>query len=723
MPKQFQGFFAAFFIVALYACSNDDPYRGWTQYKGSDENIHYSSLREVDTSNVKHLQVAWEYQSGDADTANFSQIQCNPIVIDGVMYGTTPQMKLFALEAISGKERWVFNPLDSLGKDKRSFFIMNNCRGVAHWRGGDQQRIFYTAGSHLYSINALTGTVDTMFGERGKVDLHDGLGRDVADFFITATSPGIIFNDLLIMGARVDEGARAAPGHIRAFDVRTGRQQWIFHTIPKTGEAGHETWDDPTAQDFIGGANCWTGFSLDKKRGIVYASTGSASYDFYGGRRKGDNLFANSVLALDAATGKRRWHYQYIHHDVWDRDLSSAPALVTLDRGTGKTDAVAVTTKTGYVFVFNRETGVPLFDIEERPVPAQSELEGEQLSATQPYPVKPGPFMRQQFTESDINPYLPPSSYEEVKTKLVSYRNGHVFEPPSLQGTVFFPGLDGGAEWGGPSFDPETGILYVNSNEMPWVIQAVRVKDEVKKNETESEAGKRLYVTNCMSCHGPERKGSGNNPSLINVHLRYSERAFDTLVQSGRRMMPAFKQLTQAERTALATFVLNVRSRSMGKFTDSAKKADDIYRLPYTITGYNKFLSKEGLPAISPPWGTLNAIDLNTGELLWQKTLGHDERVKNASEATGSENYGAGVVTAGGLIFIAGTRDANLRAFNKRTGEIVWEAKLPAAAFATPAVYELNGNQYITVACGGGKMGTRSGDTYITFALPAAIKK
>ncbi len=705
-------------MMFCYACKPDDRYRGWTQYKGSDENIQYSSLKEIDTSNVQQLQVAWEYHTNDADTANFSQIQCNPIVVDGVLYGTTPQMKLIALNAMTGQERWVFNPFDSLRNDKRSFFIMNNSRGVAHWKGGDQQRIFYTAGSYLYSINAATGSPDTAFGSGGKIDLHEGLGRDLADFFITATSPGIVFNDLLIMGARVDEGARAAPGHIRAFDVRTGEQRWIFHTIPKTGEPGHETWDDPEAQSFIGGANCWTGFSLDKKRGLVFVSTGSASFDFYGGKRKGNNLFANSVIALEAATGKRRWHYQYIHHDVWDRDLSSAPALVTINHKGKRTDAVALTTKTGYVFVFERENGKPVFDIEERPVPDKSPLEGEQLSPTQPYPVKPSPFMRQQFTVADINPLLPPASYEDVKQRLLSYRHGHMFDPPSLEGTVFFPGLDGGAEWGGPSFDPETGILYINSNEMPWVIQAVPVKEQIIKNESQLEAGKRLYLANCMSCHGPERKGSGNNPSLVTAHLRYSEAGIDTLIQSGRRMMPAFKQLSVAERTAIARFVLNMKSAANTPYIDSADKKENIYRLPYTIAGYNKFLSKEGLPAIAPPWGTLNAIDLNSGELLWQKTLGHDDRVTNATGPTGSENYGAGVVTAGGLIFIAGTRDAKLRAFNKRTGEITWETSLPAAAFATPAIFELNGKQYITVACGGGKMGTKSGDSYITYALP-----
>jgi quinoprotein glucose dehydrogenase len=710
-------------ITFLSGCIADDAYTGWGQYKGSNENIHYSSLTQVDTSNVNELTVAWEYHTRDADTANHSQIQCNPIIIDGLMYGTTPQMKLFALDAATGKEKWVFNPFDSLAKDKRSFFIMNNCRGVAHWKDKNHSRIFYTAGSLLYSIDANNGTPDSAFGSNGKVDLHEGLGRDLADFFITATSPGIIFEDLLIMGARVDEGQRAAPGHIRAFNVKTGKQEWIFHTIPRAGESGHESWDDPDAYKYIGGANCWTGFSLDKKRGLVFASTGSASFDFYGGKRKGSNLYANSLIALDAGSGIRKWHYQTVHHDVWDRDLSSAPALVTINREGKKTDAVALTTKTGFVFVFERETGKPVFEIEERTVPVDTDLEGEQLAATQPIPLKPGPFMRQSFTEKDINPLLSAESKEDVRKRLSTHRNDHIFAPPSLRGTIFFPGLDGGGEWGGPSYDPETGILYVNSNEMPWLIQAVPVKDDVVKNETNGEAGKRLYMTNCMSCHGPERKGSGNNPSLIGVQNKYTVAGFDTLLQSGRRMMPAFKQLSDAERSALAGYVLAIKNTANKTFVTQAKNNNDLYKVPYTITGYNKFLGAEGLPAIAPPWGTLNAIDLNSGNLLWQKTLGHDPRMGNTAEPTGSENYGAGVVTAGGLIFIAATRDGKFRAFNKRTGEVAWETDLPAAGFATPSVYEINGTQYITIACGGGKMNTKSGDSYVTFALPAKETK
>jgi quinoprotein glucose dehydrogenase len=465
-------------IIFVAGCRSKDKYAGWPHYKGSPESIHYSSLKQVDTSNVKNLRIAWEFHTGDADTVHHSQIQCNPIIVDGILYGTSPQMKLFALDAATGKEKWTFNPFDSLATDKNTFFILNNCRGISYWKHEQDRRVYYTAGSHLYCLQAETGKPVPSFGNNGKIDLHEGLDREVSDLFVTATSPPVIYRDLLIMGSRVDEGALAAPGHIRAYDVRTGKRRWIFHTIPFPGEEGYETWEDSTAWQFIGGANAWSGFSLDEKRGIVFTCTGSASYDFYGGKRKGDNLFANSVLALDAATGKRRWHFQYIHHDVWDRDLSSPPALVTLNRNGKKTDAVAVTTKTGFVYVLHRETGKPLYDVVEKPVPDSSQLKGEKLARTQPYPLLPAPFMRQQFTEKDINPYLPDSSYQDIKRRLSAYKNGHMYNPPSLQGTVVFPGLDGGAEWGGPSFDPETGILYINANEMPWVITAVDINQK-----------------------------------------------------------------------------------------------------------------------------------------------------------------------------------------------------------------------------------------------------
>ncbi len=703
-------------LLLLSGCQQHHPYNSWAQYKGGDEAIQYTSLKEIDTSNVRQLQVAWEYHTGDADTANHSQIQCNPIMVDGVLYGTTPRLKLFAIDAASGKQKWLFDPFDTLTGNK-TFFNQNNCRGVTYWGSGDDKRIYYTAGNDLLAINAQTGERVRAFGANGKLDLHEGLGAAAKDLFVTATSPGIVYNNLLIMGTRVSESPQAAPGHIRAYDIRTGKQQWIFHTIPHRGEFGYESWDDPNATEYIGGANAWGGFSLDKDKGILYAGTGSANYDFYGGKRTGNNLFSNCVLAIDAATGKRIWHFQYLHHDVWDRDIPAPPVLVTIHKDGRDIEAVALTTKTGFVFVLERTTGKPVYEVVEKPVPVNTDLDGEKLSPTQPFPVKPAAFMRQVITEKDLNTLLPDTSYQEVKKRWASYRNDNMYNPTSLQGTLEFPGLDGGAEWGGPAYDPETGILYINANEMAWEVKARPAVQKASTQETYGEAGARLYQANCMSCHGAEKKGSDNVPSLLNIHTKYSAASFDTLIQTGRRMMPAFKQLPAVQRQAIATFVLALPSEKHKPYKDSSSNTDK-FQLPYTVSGIAKFLSKEGLPAIAPPWGTLNAINLHTGEFVWQKPLGNDTSFKNLPTATGTENYGAPVVTAGGLVFIAATKDGMFRAFNKMTGAICWEAKLPAPAFATPAIYHVKGKQYIVIACGGGKLKTTSGDSYIAYALP-----
>ncbi|RFZ84087.1 pyrroloquinoline quinone-dependent dehydrogenase [Mucilaginibacter terrenus] len=706
--------YGLFSVVLLVAgCLGEDKYSTWQQYRGSNENIHYTSLKQVDTANVKQLTMAWEYHTRDADTVNKSQIQCNPIIIDGVLYGTTPQMKLFAINAATGQEKWKFNPFDSLESNKRSFFIMNNCRGVAYWADGDDKRILYTAGPYLYAINAVNGKPVKSFGDNGKIDLHDGLDRDVKDFFVTATSPPIIYNDIMIAGTRVDEGAHAAPGHIRGFDVRTGKRKWIFHTIPYPGEPGYETWEDKNAYKFIGGSNAWGGFSLDKDRGIVYGCTGSASYDFYGGKRLGNNLYADCILALDANTGKLKWHFQDIHHDVWDKDIPAPPMLVKIK---GQ-DAVAVTTKAGFIFAFDRVTGKPVYEIKETPVPTATDLIGEKLSPTQPIPTMPASFMRQNMTEKDINPYLPDSSLQKVKKAFAGYHHGNVFNSISLNGTIVFPGLDGGAEWGGPSYDPETSVLYVNANQMAWIIQATKV-NEAAAHETNLQAGERIFRANCMTCHGADRKGSGTFPSLVNINRKYTAAAFDTLVQSGRRMMPAFRQLKPVERKALASFILNINADQPKAFVNQENKADDVYKMPYSIVGYNKFLTTDGKPAIAPPWGTLSAVNLNTGKYIWQKPLGDDPEFPHGSVQSGTENYGASVITKGGLLFIAATKDGKFRAFNKRNGKLLWEVALPAPGFATPSVYKVNHKQYIVIACGGGKMGTRSGDSYVAFALP-----
>ena len=710
-------------VLLILSCSKPTKeYKTWAVYNGTKEGMKYSSLTQIDTSNVDRLQVAWTYHTGDADTVHGSQIQCNPIMIDGILYGVGPQMKLFAFDVWTKKEKWVFdaNEKTEFDANRVSYHTMINSRGVAYWTDGKgDNRIFFTAGSNTYAINATTGKPVTTFGKNGFIDLHDDLGRDVKDLFVVNTSPGLIYKDLIILGTRVDEELPAAPGHIRAYDVRTGKLIWIFHTVPQPGEYGYETWEDKAAWKYIGAANTWSGFSLDETRGILYAPTGSAAYDFYGGNRKGSNLFANCLLALDASTGKHIWHFQFMHHDVWDKDLPTPPALLTLTRKGKQIDAVAQTTKNGMVYVFDRETGKPLFDIDEIPVDTVSDLVGEKLWPTQPIPQKPAPFVRQSLTENDINPYLSDSVQSQLKRDIRSYRHGNMFLPPGTTPSLVFPGYDGGGEWGGPAVDPQTGILYVNANEMAWIMKMNENKIEQPKKESWLQAGERLYKQNCMACHNADRKGTGNNPTLINIKSKYKQDEFIGLINSGRRMMPAFKKLSTEDKNAIASYILEIKADQKKEFILTNVKIDSVNYVPYKLKGYTKFLSPDGYPAISPPWGTLNAINLNTGEFVWKVVLGEYAELKaKGIPPTGTENYGGPVVTAGGLVFIGASRDGKLRAFNKKNGKLVWEYTLPAPAFATPAIYELNGKQYIVIACGGGKLKTKSGDAYIAFSLP-----
>jgi quinoprotein glucose dehydrogenase len=709
-----------FILVFIISCSRKDPYSNWQTYGGNKENNHYSSLKEIDTGNVARLKVAWIFHCSDSD--RMTQIQVNPIIINRVLYGVSPKLKLFALNADDGKPIWIFDPAaGTLNNNKgQGYFSMNVCRGLAYYTGGaGDHRIFYSASSNLYCIDADNGKPISSFGQGGHIDLHDGLGRDVKDLYVAGTSPGIIYKDLIIIGDRVDEDAAAAPGHIRAYDVHTGKIRWIFHTIPQPGEPGFESWDDPEAWKHVGGANAWSGFSMDEERGILFASTGSASYDFYGGRRRGDDLYANSVIALDAGTGRRIWHFQSIHHDLWDKDLPTPPVLVTINKDGKKTDALAQTTKSGFVFLFERETGKPIYPIEEKAVPTVSELPGEKLSATQPFPSWPRPFVRQSLQEKDLNRLVPDSSYQEIKSRLSGFHTGFIFNPPSREGTIILPGYDGGGEWGGAGYDPSTGVLYVNANEMAWVLTMVDAIYRTDSNENNLHAGERLYKNNCMSCHGPERLGSGNFPSLIGVEKKYKEDDFINLINSGKRMMPSFARLSVSEKQAIAAYILNEKDIQSSHFVHPVHPEDSWFQLPFHGTGYFKFLTKEGYPAIAPPWGTLNAIDLNTGVLIWKDTLGDYPEFKARGIHTGTENYGGPAVTAGGVLFIAATSDAKFRAFNKRTGQLLWETDLPAAGFATPSIYEVNGRQYVVIACGGGKLGKRSGDAYVAFALPS----
>jgi quinoprotein glucose dehydrogenase len=704
-------------LTGLMTCQSDSQNNtpgqsgdDWPEYLGNAARSHYSILNQINAQNVNQLRVAWTYRTGGADTSNNqTQIQCNPIVVNGVLYATSPRIDVFALDAGTGKEIWKFSAADFWG-GKHSWAGTN--RGVMHWQSddGSDKRILFAAGTFLFALDAVTGKPVQTFGDGGRVDLRKDLDYDKSEFFIVSNTPGVIYKDLAIMGMRLSESVDAAPGHIRAYNVRTGKREWIFHTIPHPGEEGYETWENKDAWKKTGGANCWTGMAVDRERGIVFVPTGSASYDFYGGNRKGQNLYANCLLALDAATGKRKWHFQTVHHDIWDRDLPAPPNLVTVTHGGKRIDAVAQTTKAGFVYLFDRETGKPLFPVEERPMPATA-MPGEQVWPTQPIPVKPAPYSRQSFTLADVNPYS--RQHDSLAARLAKARTGQNFIPLSREGTIVFPGLDGGAEWGGAAADPD-GILYLNANEMPWMLEMTDIP-VVDNNDPHSRA-KQLYATNCTSCHGAKRQGNGVYPALVDVKKRRSEEYITGLLKTGKGFMPAFASLRESDRKALVNFLID-RVPAQKEPGSSADMRD--YGIPYIMSGYNRFVDKDGYPAIKPPWGTLNAIDLNTGEYLWKVPFGeYKELTAKGIPLTGTENYGGPVVTAGGLLFIAATKDEKFRVFDKKTGKLLWETQLPAGGYATPSTYAVDGKQYVVIACGGGKMGTKSGDSYVAFALP-----
>ncbi|WP_162053220.1 outer membrane protein assembly factor BamB family protein [Pontibacter pamirensis] len=715
-----------------------EVYSGWPTYAGSKAGNRYSSNEQITPENVDQLEIAWRYSTGDKDPENHSQIQCNPIIVDGLLYGTSPFLKLFALDAATGEQKWLFDPATAgINPDGNMAWFHQINRGVVYWEsaGGDEKRILYSVGPRLFAVNAEDGSLIESFGKGGSIDLSVGLDREgTEDAYIAGTTPGVIYKDLLIMGMRVTEDGDAAPGHIRAFDVRTGERRWIFHTIPHPGEKGYDTWEDPDAWQKIGGANSWAGMSLDEERGIVYVPTGTAGPDFYGGVRKGQNLFANSLLALDAATGNYIWHYQVVHHDLWDRDLPANPNLVTINKDGKQIDAVAQITKHGYIFMFNRNTGEPIFPIEEKPVPING-LPGEKVWPTQPIPTLPEPFARHKFEEEDVSD-LTPETHQQMLEKYRQVQHKEMFYPPSKEGSWIFPGYDGGGEWGGAAVDPESGIMYVNSSELPWILTMMDVPEEAGKDLSVKGIGKTVYNKYCISCHGTGLKGNGTSiPDLANLSGRMNEEQVNSIIASGRNMMPAFRQIPESERVALIAFLLNTEDKEAHAKLELAKEvggaeADNIAGpkniigdIPYVSTGYHRFLDKNGYPGIKPPWGTMNAVDLNSGKLLWKVPLGeYEELTRKGIPPTGTENYGGPLVTKGGLVFIAATKDEKIRAFDKKTGKVRWEAKLPAAGYATPATYSLNGRQYVVIACGGGKIGSPSGDQYIAFALPESMK-
>ncbi len=671
---------------------------------GGARGMHYSSLDQIDCKNVKTLERVWQFDTNDQFEG--SEMQCNPLELDGVLYATTPRLRVVALDAATGKMLWDF---DAHRGEHMTAKLRN--RGLTYWGDGDERRLFVGIDQYIYALNAKTGKPVAEFGENGRLDLHEGLGSDFRDLTIQATSPGVIYKDLLIQGSLVAEDLPAAPGYIRAFDVRSGKMRWVFHTIPLPGEPGYDTWPKD-AYKKIGGANSWAGLTLDAKRGLVFAPTGSASFDFYGANRLGNDLYANCLLALNAETGKLVWYFQLVHHDLWDRDLPAAPTLVKLKRNGKTIDAVAQITKYGRVWMFDELTGKPLVPYRTIQTP-KSDVDGEVTSPTQVLPTAPAPYARQQVTP-DVLTDRTPAAHAAVLAQYQKLRSGPQFTPPSLQGTVMFPGFDGGGEWGGAAWDPKSGILYVNSNEMAWILRLIP-----RSLGTEVMSGSTLYRQNCAGCHRPDLRGSPPEfPSLINVGSKLTQGQVVNMINHGGGRMPGFARLGAGPVNVIAEYLMTGKDVAL----DGAEhqKMMSLSPLKYGIDGYNRWLDPDGYPAVKPPWGTLNAIDLNTDKYVWKKPFGEIPRLaEQGMKNTGSENYGGAVVTAGGLLFIgATTRDNKFRAFDKKTSELLWQTTLPAAGNATPAVYEWQGREYVVIAAGGGKWGAASGGSYVAFALP-----
>jgi quinoprotein glucose dehydrogenase len=661
----------------------------WAVY-GGEGGRRFSGLAQINRANVGRVEQVWRF-----DMAEAGDPQTHPLAIGGVVYAYTPTLDTIALDGATGKLLWRFHSGAKAGGPQR---------GLAMWSHGAERRLFANAGSFLYALDPTTGKPLADFGNGGRIDLREGLDRDLGKISVALTAPGVIWRDMIVMGFRTAESAPAAPGDIRAFDVHTGKQRWVFHTIPHPGQPGYETWS-PDYWKTGGAANNWPGMVLDAKRGLIFAPTGSAVSDFYGYDRIGDNLYANCLLALDANTGKLKWYFQGMHHDVLDRDFPSPPVLLTVRHDGKQVEAVAQATKQGYVFVFDRLTGKPLFPVSQVPV-EQSDVPGEKTSPSQPVPAAPAPYARQRLSEGLLTNRTP-QAHQWALEQFRTFNHGGPFTPLRVgQQTVAFPGFDGGAEWGGQAADARRGILYLNANDVVWT-------GSLASGTAMSSLGARLYQDNCSACHGPDRKGAPPAfPSLIESSLTDGQMA--ATIRAGRGRMPAFN-LADDAMTALLGYVRSGQDRQE---MTSAAPADDSTHPPFRFTGYRKFLDPDGFPAVAPPWGTLSAIDLNTGTYLWRIPLG--EYPSLADKSTGSENYGGPILTAGGVLFIGATiYDKKIRAFDPRDGRLLWEAILPYAGNATPITYMAKGRQFVLIQADNGRdRKSPQGAAYVAFALP-----
>ena len=687
-----------YFLVFLLLCawrSAPAQHVDWSHYLGSEKRNIYSELEQINRDNVSQLKVAWTYRTGVK-----AEYQANNLIVDGILYTVAQDRRIIALNAATGEEIWIWDPVkEKAGKGSR------RKRGLVFWRdeATGEARLFNVIGNSLFAIDMKTGASIRSFGNNGRVPLKTGLN-----------TPGVVYKDKLIIGGR----GGTVPA--RAFNVLTGELEWSFNLIPQPGEYGYDTWPEGKWETATG-VTPWSGQALDSEAGIVYYATKTPTPDFYGADRHGDNLYGNCVLALNADTGERIWHFQTVHHDLLDRDLPCAPVLMEVMHEGKQTPILVQGTKIGVAFVFNRLTGEPLWPIEERAVP-QTQLEGEQTSQTQPFPTKPAPLMRQSYTEADAS-NISPEAFKLTLKKIRESPNFGPYPAPSTKETVFFPGFDGGMEWGGGAATPD-GMYFVNLSEIPWLL---------KMHDTEAqgrlERGNQLYLQYCLACHGMKLEGNEalQSPALTDP-AKTQKASFMGVLEKGAGRMPGFPQLTEEDRIAIHDYILGYQS---GELPSKKKKKRKKKKKAaaggghsvlgktdrYAFGGFKKFEDREGYPGIKPPWGTLSAVDMNTGELKWQVVLGeYKELTARGLPPTGTINYGGPLATASGLLFIGATADKTFRVFDQENGEILWQTQLPYSGNATPSTYMVDGKQYVVISAGGGK-DSPTGDALVAFAL------